>query len=329
MDSPRPVKVAILDDYQRVALALADWSRLKGADISVFEDTLADPEALARRLHPFEVICAMRERTRFPRDLLERLPNLKLIATTGMWNAAIDMHAAVDLGVTVCGTGASRHPTPELTWGLILALLRNIPAEAYSLRQGGWQIGVGGDLSGRTLGILGLGNIGAAVARVGQAFDMNIVAWSQNLTEEKAQPHGARLVDKDELFSIADIVTIHLVLSNRTRDLVGAHELGLMKPSSYLVNTSRGPIVTEAALVAALRGGAIAGAALDVFAEEPLPADHPFRSLPNVLATPHIGYVSIDTYRMFFAQTVENIAAWLAGSPIRTIGTTFRQYEYS
>jgi phosphoglycerate dehydrogenase-like enzyme len=325
-----PVKIAILDDYQNCALSMADWSVLPPeAEITVFTDNIADLDALVARLLPFQVICAMRERTRFDRELIEKLPNLKLIATTGSWNAAIDMPACEELGITVTGTGAAPNSTPELTWGVILALLRHIPDEVNSVRSGGWMVGVGGDLRGRTLALMGLGNIGSEMAKIGLAFGMKIIAWSENLTEEKATAKGARLVDKETLFREADMLCIHTVLSTRTRGIVGAHELGLMKPTAYLINTSRGPIVDEPALIDVLTRKAIAGAALDAYVPEPMAPDHPFRSLPNVLATPHIGYVTEDTYRIFYGETVENIASFLAGNPSRVIGQVFKQYAYT
>ena len=323
-------KIAVLDDYQDAALAMADWSVLPPeVEVTAFRDHLSDLDALVERLTPFEIVCPMRERTKFPRALIERLPNLRLLATTGSWNAAIDLKAAEDHRVTVCGTGGAGHSTPELTWAVIMALVRNLPAEVASVRAGGWQVGIGGDLRGRTLGILGLGHIGAAIAKYARVFEMEVIAWSQNLTAEKAEANGARLVSKEDLLRRSDIVTIHLVQSSRTVNLIGAAELALMKPASLLINTSRGPIVNEPALIDALRRGVIAGAALDAFEEEPLPPDHPFRTFPNVLATPHIGYVSADMYRTFFRETVENIAAWLAGSPIRVIGPVYKPQEYS
>ena len=324
------VKVAILDDYQNCALSMADWSVLPAnVEITVFTDNEPDLGRLIERLMPFQVVCAMRERTRFDRELIEKLPNLKLIATTGSWNAAIDMKACEELGIVVAGAVAAPNSTPELTWGVILALLRQIPAEVNSVRSGGWQVAVGGDLHGRTLALMGLGNIGSAMARIGTAFGMKIIAWSQNLTEEKAVAAGARLVDMDTLFREGDFVCIHTVLSTRTRGLVTARELGLMKKTAYLINTSRGPIIDEAALIDVLSSKAIAGAALDAYVPEPLPADHPFRTLPNVIATPHIGYVTEDTYRIFYGETVENIAAFLAGKPMRVIGQVFKQYAYT
>jgi phosphoglycerate dehydrogenase-like enzyme len=306
------MKIAILDDYQNVALKMADWSALSGrAEITVFNDHLADPSALVERLLPFDIVCVMRERTPLPREVLKHLPRLKLIASTGARNASIDMGAAKELGITVTATGYRSSPTIELTWALILASLRGVVHENKSIRNGGWQKSVGQDLSGKILGVVGLGNIGAQVARIGLAFGMKIIAWSQNMTPEIAEAAGAKLVSKDELFSQADIVTIHLILSGRTKGLVGAAELGLMKPTSRLINTSRGPIVDEPSLIKTLRSHAIAGAAIDVFEEEPLPAQHPFRSMDNVLATPHIGYVSESLYRTFYGDSLANITAWL------------------
>ncbi|HEV8713361.1 MAG TPA: D-2-hydroxyacid dehydrogenase family protein [Candidatus Binatia bacterium] len=314
------VRVAVLDDYQHVALQTTDWSVLPTeVEVQVFSDHLTDQDALVERLKNFEIVMAMRERTPFPRSLLERLPALRLLTTTGMRNAAIDLQAATDCGVVVCGTGGVVYPTAELTWGLILALLRYIPREDQATRAGQWQVSMGIGLQGKVLGVIGLGNLGSQVATVGKAFQMSVIAWSQNLTAERAAQFGATLVSKDELLSRSDIVTIHLVLSQRTRGLLGARELALMKPTSYLVNTSRGPIVEEQALVAALQKKAIAGAALDVFDEEPLPLDHPFRRLENTVITPHIGYVTTETYRIFFDQTVENIRAFLNGAPVRVI----------
>ena len=313
-------RVAILDDYQRVALRMADWGTLSaGTEVTVFDDHLADPDAVAARLHGFDVVIAMRERTPFPRALLERLPRLKLLVTTGMRNASIDVQAAADRGIVVCGTAGLPYPTAELTWALILALARRVPAEDRATREGRWQVSVGVGLNGKTLGVLGLGTLGSRVARVGKAFEMNVIAWSQNLTAERAAEVGATLVGKDELLSRADVATIHLVLGTRTRGVIGARELGLMKPSAYLVNTSRGPIVDEAALVVALRDGKLAGAGLDVFDEEPLPLDHPFRHLPNIVITPHLGYVTEEGYRIFYAHALEDIQAHLRGQPVRVL----------
>jgi phosphoglycerate dehydrogenase-like enzyme len=314
------VRVAVLDDYQAVALKMADWSVLPSdTQVQVFKDHLSDEKALADRLRDFEIAVAMRERTPFPRTVLQRLPKLKLLITTGMRNASIDVAAARDLGITVCGTGGLPHPTAELTWGLILALLRQIPREDSATRSGHWQVSVGVGLRGKVLGVMGLGNLGSQVATVGTAFGMSVLAWSQNLTTERAAQFGATLIGKDELLSRADIVTIHLVLSDRTRGLVGARELGLMKSTAYLVNTSRGPIVDEEALVQALRQGTIAGAALDVFDEEPLPLNHSLRRLENTVITPHLGYVTAETYKVFYGQAVEDIQAFLRGEPIRVI----------
>jgi phosphoglycerate dehydrogenase-like enzyme len=280
---------------------------------------VADEAALALRLQPFDVVVAMRERTPFPRSLLERLPNLKLLVTTGMRNASFDVQAAKDRGVLVCGTGGQPTPTAELTWGLIIGCVRHIAQEDRATRAGNWQTTIGPTLHGATLGCLGLGNLGSQVARVGLAFGMNVIAWSQNLTVERAQQVGAKLVTKDELLSQSDVVSIHLVLSDRTRGLIGARELALMKPTAFLVNTSRGPIVDEAALVETLRQHRIAGAGIDVFGQEPLPAEHPFLRLDNTLITPHLGYVTLETYDRFYGEAVEDIIAWLEGAPVRVI----------
>lgn len=309
-----PYRIAVLDDYQGVALSLADWSILGSrASVTVFNDHLVHADAVVERLHPFDVVCVMRERTPLTRAIIERLPKLRLIASTAFRNASIDVKAAEERGIQVAHTGYASAPTVELTWALILAGARSLVAENTSLRSGGWQRFVGEDMAGRTLGLLGLGNIGGAVAQIGQAFNMNVVAWSQNLTAERAAEVGAELVTKEELFARADVLSIHLVLSARTRGLVGAPELALMKPTARLVNTSRGPIVVEADLIAALKSQSIAGAAIDVFDQEPLPLEHPFRTLPNVLATPHIGYVSRGLYARFYQDTVENIRRWLDG----------------
>ena len=306
------MKVAILDDYQNVALRMADWSSVASrAEITVFNDHVADPEAVIERLRPFDVICVMRERTPLSREIIERLPQLKLIASTARRNASIDMAAAEERGIRVTGTGYRSTPTIEMTWALILASARRIVRESNSVRQGGWQTSIGRELGGRTLGVLGLGNIGAQVARIGLAFGMKVIAWSQNMTAEIAEAAGATLVAREELFREADVVTIHLVLSARTQGLVGPAELALMKPATWLVNTSRGPIVDEGALIRSLESRAIAGAAIDVFSIEPLPVDHPFRRLDNVLATPHIGYVAEDLYRTFYGDTAAAVAAWL------------------
>jgi len=313
-------RVALLDDYQGVALRMADWKSLpKEAQVAVFQDHLADEGAVAARLADFDIVMALRERTPFPRSLLERLPKLKLLITAGMRNASIDMKAAAERGVLVCGTAGLPYPTAELAWGLILSLARRIPAEDRATREGRWQATVGLGLNGKTLGVLGLGTLGSRVARVGRAFEMEVLVWSQNLTAERAAAAEAILAPKDELLARSDIVSIHLVLGERTRGLIGARELGLMKRSAYLVNTSRGPIVDEAALIRALQEGTIAGAGLDVFDEEPLPRDHPFRRLPNTVITPHLGYVTEETYRIFYGQALEDIQAFLRGEPVRVL----------
>ncbi len=313
-------RVAILDDYQSVALDMADWKSLPaGTEVVVFRDHVADEGALAARLADFDIAMAMRERTPFPRSLLERLPKLRLLITAGMRNASIDMKAAAERGVVVCGTAGLPYPTAELAWGLILSLVRRIPAEDRATREGRWQTSLGVGLNGKTLGVLGLGTLGSRAARVGRAFEMEVLAWSQNLTAVRAAEVGATLVAKDELLARSDVVSIHLVLGERTRGLIGARELGLMKRSAYLINTSRGPIVDEVALVRALRDGTIAGAGLDVFDEEPLPLDHPFRTLPNTVITPHLGYVTHETYRLFFGHAVEDIQAYLRGEPVRVL----------
>jgi phosphoglycerate dehydrogenase-like enzyme len=312
-----PYRIAVLDDYQDVALSLADWSVLDArATVTVFNDHLADSEAVVDRLQPFDVVCVMRERTPMTRTIIERLPKLRLIASTAFRNASIDLKAAEERGIQVVHTGYTSAPTIELTWALILGSARNLAGENASLRSGGWQRFIGDDMAGRTLGVLGLGNVGGAVAQIGKAFGMNVIAWSQNLTPERAAAANVELVSKEELFRRADVVSVHVVLSDRTRGLVGAAELAMMKPTARLVNTSRGPIVVEAELIAALRAQKIAGAAIDVFDQEPLPLDHPFRTLPNVLATPHIGYVSRRLYTRFYQDTVENIRSWLDGQAV-------------
>ena len=313
-------RIAVLDDYQRVAATYADWSAVrKQADVVYFDDHLSDDDALVARLEPFDVVVAMRERTPFPREVLERLPNLKLLVTTGMRNKSIDVAAANDRGITVCGTDS--HPTGpvELTWALILAVARHLPQEDASVRAGGWQETVGTDLAGATLGVIGLGRLGERVAKVGQAFGMDVVAWSQNLTDERAAEVGIRKVERNELFRTADVVTVHLVLSDRTRGLIGRDEFARMKPTAILVNTSRGPIVDEAALLEALNNGTIAAAGLDVFDTEPLPADHALRRAPRTVLTPHLGYVTGKTYEVFYRQAVEDVAAFLSGAPVRLI----------
>jgi len=314
------MRVAILDDYQRVALSMADWPSI-GAGVSVhpFHDRLGTEDQVAERLRNFDVIVAMRERTPLRGSLIERLPLLKLIVTTGKRNAAIDVKAACARGVVVSGTSTLSQPPAELTWGLILALARSIPHESAAMRSGGWQSTIGVGLHGKTLGILGLGRLGTDVARIGQAFGMHVIAWSQNLTRDKTDAAGVELVDKDALFQRADIVSVHLVLGDRTRGLVGERELAMMKPTAFLINTARGPIVDEHALIYALRHSVIAGAALDVFDEEPLPVDHPLRRLENALLTPHLGYVTTENYRLAYGEAVEDIRAFLAGAPVRVL----------
>jgi phosphoglycerate dehydrogenase-like enzyme len=307
-----PVNIAVLDDYQGVALELADWSRVQAhAHVHVYRDHLADPDAVVARLLPYDVVCVMRERTPLPKEILERLPRLKLICSTGKRNASIDAVAAAACGVAIAHTSYTSTPTVEHAWALILASARHLIAENASLRSGGWQRTVGDDMAGNTLGILGLGSVGSAVAKVGLAFGMNVVAWSQNLTAEAAAAVGATWVPKEQLLRESDVVSIHLVLSQRTRGLVGSPELALMKPTARLINTSRGPIVVEAALIEALAARQIAGAAVDVFDTEPLPLDHPYRRIDNLLATPHVGYVSRMLYQRFYGDTVANILEWL------------------
>jgi phosphoglycerate dehydrogenase-like enzyme len=316
------LRCAILDDYQNVARSCADWDSLTGKiDLQVFNEFFAVRDALAAALADFDVVVAMRERTRFDRSLFERLPRLKLLVTTGMVNAAIDMDAAAEHGVTVCGTSGSVGSTAELTWGLILALMRHIATEHAVLRSGGrWQTTIGRELRGRKLGIIGLGRLGARVARIGQALEMNVMAWSRNLTAERCAEVEVRLAGSlDELLGASDVVSLHLVLSERTKGLIGARELGLMKPGAVLINTSRGPLVDEAALVSVLEEKRIS-AGLDVFDQEPLSEAHPLRTLDNVVLTPHLGYVTEETYRIYYSGVVEVIAAWHAGNPIRVIG---------
>lgn len=315
-------KVGVLDDYQGVAPRLADWTRLDGrAEVTFFRDHLADEDALVERLAPFDALCLMRERTPFPRTLIDRLPNLKLLVTSGMWNRSIDLDAARDRGIVVCGTQVGSNAMVTLTFGLIFALAHRIVIEDRVVRAGGWQEGIGHDLSGKTLGLIGLGRIGGDVARIAPHFGLRVVAWSQNMTPERAAEFGAEYVDKDELLRRSDIVSVQVVLSERTRGLIGARELSLMKPTAWLVNTSRGPLVDEAALVTALREKTIAGAGLDVYDIEPLPTDHPLRSEPNAILSPHIGYVTEEGYRLYYPQMLEDVEAWLTGAPIRTIAT--------
>lgn len=313
--------IAVLDDWQSIASDVVDWTVLSTfAELSFLHEFPADADTMITRLASFDVICVMRERTQFNDALLSQLPRLKLLVTGGMRNAAIDLYATARLGIQVCGTASYKNAAPELTWALIMGITRHMVGEANSLRQGGWQIGLGGDLYGKTLGILGLGNIGQWVAKYAQAFGMRVIAWSENLTAERAAEIGVTYVTKRELFEQSDVLSVHLVLSDRSRGIVDAQALGWMKPTAYLINTARGPIVDEAALIGLLQRGDIAGAALDVFEPEPLPVDHPFRTLSNVLATPHIGYVTENNYRVFFSQMIENIQAWHGGEPIRVLG---------
>ena len=314
-----PISVAILDDFQNVTRTLADWGRLPPhVAVSVFNDHV-EGETLLRRLKPFDVLVVTRERTPLPRALIEQLPQLKLVVTAGMRNLGIDLAACRDHGVLVCGTGSGSSPTAELAWGLILALARRIPQEDRSLREGKWQTTIGIGLKGKTLAVLGLGRLGTHVARVGLAFGMKVVAWSQNLTAEAAAAVGAARVEKADLFRMADVLTIHLLLSDRTRGIVGRDELALMKTGAFLVNTARAAIVDEQALLEALQSGKIAGAGLDVFGHEPLPADAPILRAPNTVLTPHLGYVTRETYDVYFPQALEDIEAWFAGKPIRVI----------
>ncbi|WP_167197667.1 D-2-hydroxyacid dehydrogenase family protein [Brevibacterium pigmentatum] len=313
------MRIVVLDDYQQVAGKFADWSGLD-AEVEFIDRPIVDDDDLVQVLSGAEVVVAMRERTAFTAVRLERLPGLHLLVTTGRVNASIDVEAARAQGIVVCGTESTTSATPELTWGLILSVLRSIPAEDAAVRGGGWQSTVGGDLDGHRLGVVGLGRLGTKVARVGAAFGMDVVAWSQNLDAERADALGVRAVSKDELFSTADVVTIHYKLSDRSRGLVGAAELETMKPDSILVNTSRSGLVDTDALITVLEAGGIRGAGLDVHDEEPLPVDHRLRSTPRTVLTPHLGYVTEDTYRIFFTQAVEDIAAWISGEPIRVIG---------
>lgn len=314
-----PVSVAILDDFQNVTRSLADWARLPShVAVRVFNDHV-EGETLVRRLKPFDVLVVTRERTPLPRSLIEQLPNLKLVVTAGMRNLGIDLAACRERNVLVCGTGSGSSPTAELAWGLILALARRIPQEDRSLRDGNWQTTIGVGLQGKTLAVLGLGRLGAKVARVGLAFGMKVIAWSQNLTAENAAAVGAVRVEKSDLFRMADVLTVHLLLSDRTRGIVGRDELALMKPSAFLVNTARAAIVDEQALIDALIDKKISGAGLDVFSREPLPPDAPILIAPNTVLTPHLGYVTRETYDVYFPQALEDIEAWIAGKPIRVL----------
>jgi phosphoglycerate dehydrogenase-like enzyme len=311
------VRVAVLDDYQGVAATMADWETLSGAEVTYFREHLTD--GLVAALEPYEVVVAMRERTPFPASVLARLPRLRLLVTTGMRNASIDLAAAREAGVVVSGTRGNPWSTSELTWALILGLVRDVAADDARIRAGGWQETLGLDLDGRTLGVVGLGRQGSRVARIGLAFGMNVIAWSPNLTEERAASQGVALATKESLFSSADVVTVHMVLSDRSRGIVGAGELRAMKPSAFLVNTSRAGLVDQDALRRALTEGWFAAAGLDVFDVEPLPADHWLRASPRTLLSPHMGYVSEHSYRIFYGDVVEDIAAYLDGAPVRTL----------
>jgi phosphoglycerate dehydrogenase-like enzyme len=312
--------VTVLDDYQGVALDSADWAPVLAThSVEILRDHVVDEDELVRRLVDSTVIVAMRERTPFPASLFARLPRLELLVTTGIKNAAIDLDAAKANGVTVCGTESTGNAVPEITMGMIIAVSRNFAAEASAVRAGGWQHTIGPGLAGLTLGIVGLGRLGIPVAKLAHAFQMRVSAWSPNLTPERAAEHGVEAVSKDELFAGSDVITIHMPLSERSRGLIGAADLARMKRTAYMVNTSRGPIVDEPALIDALSSERIAGAALDVYDNEPLPADNPLRTLPNVLALPHIGYVTTDQYRTWYGQVVEDIVAWTAGDPVRVL----------
>jgi phosphoglycerate dehydrogenase-like enzyme len=312
-------KIAVLDDYQNVAMNMAEWGTLSAdCEVRFFNDWI-NPSKLSKELHDFDVIAAMRERTVFDKKTIESLTNLKLLVTTGMRNASIDIDAAHESGVLVCGTSGSSYSTAELTWGLILSLARNIPLENKNIRLANWQTSLGIDLEGKTLGILGLGRLGGKVATIGISFGMSIIAWSQNLTEDVALKHKAKLVTKEQLFAESDVLTIHLQLSDRTRGLVGEKELGLMKASSYLVNTSRSPIVDCKALIKILENKSIKGAGLDVFDVEPINVGDQLLNLDNTVLTPHIGYVTEEVYKIFYRETLENIAGWLSGNPMRIL----------
>jgi D-3-phosphoglycerate dehydrogenase len=314
-------RCAILDDYQNVALKIADWSPISGdVEIKVFNEPFADQKAAVAALKGFDIICMMRERTPFRKSTLEQLPNLKLLMTSGARNASIDVDYAAERGITVCGTGSVGQPTAELAFGLMLELARKIGYEHNRMKAGVlWQSTLGIELGGKTLGLLGFGKLGGKVGEIGKAIGMNLIAWSQNLTVEKAKEGGAKLVSKEELFRQSDFLSIHLVLSDRSRGLVGAQDLALMKPTAFLINTSRGPIIEEAALISALGQRKIAGAGLDTFDIEPLPVSHPLRKLDNAVLTPHLGYVTQENYKVYYAEMIENIHAWMAGTPKRVI----------
>jgi len=314
-----PHRCAILDDYQNVALKLADWS-IPDVEVKAFNQPFADQAAAVSALKDFDIVCMMRERTPFRRPTLEQLPNLKLLMTSGARNASIDLDYAAERGITVCGTGSVGQPTAALAVGLMLELARRIGYENSRMKSGvPWQSTLGIELAGKTLGLLGFGKLGGKVGEIGKAIGMNLIAWSQNLTEDKAKAGGAKLVSKEELFRQSDFLSIHLVLSDRSRGLISAKDLALMKPTAFLINTSRGPIINEPALLSVLGQRKIAGAGLDTFDIEPLPLNHPLRKLDNVVLTPHLGYVSQENYRVYYPDMVENIKAWIAGSPVRVM----------
>ncbi len=313
-------KLAIIDDYEHAALESADWTAIgDDIEITVFHDHLEDEDAVAERLEPFEIVSVMRERTPFPASLLARLPNLRLLVTSGMRNASIDLEAARNNGVVVTGTPILPYPAAEHAWALIIALAKRMPADDRNMRSGRWGDALNVGLSGKTLGVIGLGRLGPRVAGIGQAFGMNVVAWSLNLTQARCDEFAVRLVSREELFAASDFVTVHLTLGDRSHGLIGAADFARMKPTAYFINTSRGPIVQEAALIDALQSGSIAGAGLDVYDVEPLPADHPLRSLPNTVLTPHTGYVTKENYELFFTSTVADIRAWLDGEPVNVL----------
>ncbi len=314
-------KMVILDDYQDVALSLADWRALQGQIVvRSLNVHVASEDALVEQISDAHVLFMMRERTPLTAGIIDRLPNLQLIVTSGMRNASLDFDAARRKGILICGTESMSRPPMELTWALLMALSRSIHREHRNITSNGpWQSTIGTDLYGKNLGVVGLGKIGKEVAKLGQAFGMKVHAWSPNLTPQRAQEDGVDYASQEDLFKASDFLTIHMVLSPDTRHIVGRAELALMKKTAYLINTSRAALVDETALIAALQGGAIAGAALDVFEQEPLPVDHPYRSLSNVLATPHLGYVTLDNYKIYFRQALENVEAWLAGQPIRVL----------
>ena len=312
------MRIVMLDDYQNVALEMADWSRIRAAhDVVSFTEHIADENELVAKLGAVDILCMMRERTPVMKSLIDKLPTLKLIVTTGGAHSSLDVKAAAERGITVCGTASSRHATAELTFGLILALARNIVEQHNSVRSGGWQLALGEDVKGKTLGLIGLGNLGAQVAGFGRAFGMNTIGWSQNLTDDQAKAVGCTRVSKEELFARSDFISIHYKLSPRSRGIAGAADIARMKKTAYLINTSRGPLVDEPALIAALQEGRIAGAGLDVFSEEPLSKTHPLRTCPRVIVTPHVGYASRENYVTYFREVVEDIEAWMAGSPVR------------